>query len=172
MSSGPLLTAPVAPPRHLRDLRVSLSRRRALIKAFIRAHHSLLPDPPCAWRLGFILHDEAGNVWGVAIWALPSARLEDQVHTLELQRMTLTRPLPRNAATYMLGQMRREIRRHLPEITRLISYSDPAVHDGAMYRADNWTVTGERRRAPVVTHRPGRTHGTARTHLLKWERRP
>lgn len=159
-------------PRHLAELQVVQVQGHRMIKRFIRTHHSMLPMPPCTWRLGFALLDQAGNIWGVAIWSRPSARLEDQVFTLELQRMTLMAGLPRNTATFMLAQMRRTVRTQLPGIKRLISYSDPTVHQGTMYRADNWRVVQQTRRAPIDVTRPGRSKGTARTRLVKWERPP
>ena len=144
----------------------------ALVRAFIREHHSLLPNPPGVWRVAFLVEDLRGNVFGVGVWNHPTARLEDQERTLELVRYALARGLPRNAATWALGQMRRWIREHLPEIHRLIAYHDETAHAGTIYRADNWrpVYRGRVERSPW-RKRPGRV-ADPRPQKTKWERRP
>ncbi len=143
-----------------------------LVRATIARYHSLLPKPPAVWRVAFLVTDRAGNVWGAATWNHPTARLEDQVHTLELTRYALASGLPRNLATWALARMRAWIRRNMPEIRRLISYHDETAHAGTIYAADNWrrVYRGRVEKSPWA-NRPGRTV-LPRPVKSKWERRP
>jgi hypothetical protein len=74
------------------------------------------------------------------VYALPtSRRLPSDGSWLELSRWVLTPEAGRNAGSRMHGYALRQIRRLLPDVTTLISYSDPSVgHTGALYRACNW----------------------------------
>jgi len=171
----PLIEAPPLPvPARLAELRVRPAGvgEAALVRATIARHHSLLPSPPAVWRVAFLITDRAGNVWGAATWNHPTARLEDQTHTLELTRYALAAGLPRNAATWALARMRAWIRRNLPEVRRLISYHDETAHAGTIYAADNWRrVYRGRVETSPWTGRPGRT-ARPRPRKSKWERTP
>ncbi len=171
----PLLEAPPPrPPASLAELKVRPAGpgEAAVVRAAIAREHSLLPQPPAVWRVAFLLTDRSGAVWGVGVWNHPTARLEDQVHTLELVRYALASGLPRNTATWMLARMRAWIRRNLPEIRRLITYHDETAHTGAIYAADNWrpVYTG-RVETSSWAKRPGRT-ARPRARKTKWEREP
>jgi len=119
-----------------------------------------------------LLLDKKGNVWGAATWNHPTARLEDQKHTLELTRYALASGLPKNTATWALARMRAWIRENMPGIHRLISYHDEAVHTGTIYTADNWKrVYRSQIETSPWSNRPGRT-ATPRPVKSKWERQP
>lgn len=83
----------------------------------------------------------ANRFYAVAMWSLPIAanRLTDGFNSLELRRMAICNDAPRNTASRMLKVMRLTIKREMPQIKKLISYQDTAVHKGTIYRADNWT---------------------------------
>ncbi len=102
----------------------------ACVSPFLRAHHYLGPA-------------RRGNAWsdefGVMVWAKPTARRLPQDGTwLELVRWCLERG-NLNGGTKQWGRVIRAIRADRPEVTTLVSYSDPSAgHTGALYRACNW----------------------------------
>ena len=75
---------------------------------------------------------------GVMVWANPNSRYLPHDTWLELIRWCL-RP-GKNNGSRQWGGFRRWAFKNLPDITTLVSYSDPSVgHTGALYRACNWT---------------------------------
>lgn len=77
---------------------------------------------------------------------------------LEITRWCITDRSP-NAGSRQWARFVRALRRERPEITTLISYSDPSVgHDGALYRACNWwwAPTWHRLRPPPSGNGPAR----------------
>jgi hypothetical protein len=86
----------------------------------------------CQWR------DDA--VVGAMVWRQPtSRRLPSDGSWLELSRWCLTPEGGPNAGSRMHGYAVRLIRDRLPEVTTLVSYSDPSVgHTGSLYKACNW----------------------------------
>lgn len=82
---------------------------------------------------------ECNNVfYAVASWSNPVARLLPQQTWLELRRFAIAPDAPRFTASRMLGWMRRDIRKRLPHVERLISYQDLDAHKGTIYRASGW----------------------------------
>lgn len=153
------------------DCIVARTKRHAFIDPFIRAWHSTLPNPPPGFRVAFVIYAPNYAPIGVATWGRPIARMEDQTTTLELTRLAHGPGCPRNLGSWALARMRRWIRLNMPEIVRLISYQDANVHDGALYKADNWTFVYEKHKDHTWTNRPGRL-GTERQHKIKWQRKP
>lgn len=98
------------------------------------------------------------------IWRWPSARmLPADGSWLELSRWCLTPEAGKNAGSRMMGWVRRWLRREMPAVRTLVSYSDPAQgHTGALYRASGWTYRpthhGERFDANGVGYPSG--HGS------------
>ena len=82
-----------------------------------------------------------GLFYAVAIWTNPVARLLPQQTWLELRRLAIADDAPKNTATRMIGWMVRDIRKRWPELERLCSYQDTAVHVGTIYRASGWIAT-------------------------------
>jgi hypothetical protein len=74
------------------------------------------------------------------IWKHPTSRNLPAFGTwLELSRWCLTASAGENAGSRMHRWSTRLIKQHAPEVTTLVSYSDPAHgHTGALYRACNW----------------------------------
>lgn len=104
--------------------------------------HSRLPDTQTGpWKLAFRAAFD-GISYGVALWHNPSARMLPN-DWLELRRLTVAPDAPPFTASRMLGEMRKWIRRNLPEVTHLISYQDTAVHTGTIYRAAGWIAEYE-----------------------------
>lgn len=99
------------------------------VSAFLNDNHYL-----GATGRGWAWSDE----YGVAVWAKPTSRYLPQDGTwLELVRWCLIGK--KNGGSRQFSQMRRYIQRTYPEVTTLVSYSDPSVgHTGSLYRACNW----------------------------------
>ena len=80
------------------------------------------------------------EIFAVAIWSNPVARMLPQKEWLELRRLAVGPNAPRNTASRMLAVMTRMIRRSMPQISTLVSYHDTSVHSGAIYRAAGWKL--------------------------------
>lgn len=102
----------------------------ATVNPFLTARHYLGPT-----GRGWAWSDE----YGVAVWAKPTARMLPQDGTwLELVRWCLL-GTP-NGGSRQFSRMRKVILSEFPEVTTLVSYSDPSVgHTGTLYKACNWT---------------------------------
>jgi hypothetical protein len=84
----------------------------------------------CQWR--------DGQVVGAMVWRTPTSRRLPPAW-LELARWCLTPEGGDNAGSRMHRAAVRELRARFPDLTTLVSYSDPSVgHTGALYRACNW----------------------------------
>lgn len=82
---------------------------------------------------GFAWSDE----FGVLVLANPSARFLPQQRWLELVRWCLFGE--RNGGSRQWARVSRWLRRERPDVTTVVSYSDPSVgHTGALYKACNW----------------------------------
>jgi len=79
------------------------------------------------------------------IWSSPVAqnRMTNGERILELRKLAISEPCPKNTATWMISKMVKVITKDLIAIDRLISYQDTEVHRGTIYKAANWI--------PVVT---------------------
>lgn len=150
------------------DCIVSRTRSYSTIKKLVRMWHSTLPIAPPGLRVGFIISAPNGHPVSAAMWGRPVARLEDQVHTLELTRLAHSPHAPRNLGSWSLAKMRKWIIENMPEINRLISYQDADIHHGTIYKADNWRKVYEKHGEHTWKNRPGRA-GTERQHKIKWE---
>lgn len=87
--------------------------------------------------------------FGVLVLANPSSRRLPQSRWLELVRWCLFGT--RNGGSQQWKRVCRSIRSTRPEVTTIVSYSDPSVgHTGALYRASNWlwAPTWHRLRTP------------------------
>ena len=61
--------------------------------------------------------------------------------TWELRRMAVANDAPKNTPSRFLSVMVRLVKKNHPELRRLISYQDTAVHAGTIYRASGWVQT-------------------------------
>lgn len=113
---------------------------KAYAVSLVRRWHSRLPntqDGP--WTNAFVA-ELMGKGYAVALWNNPSARnLPDS--WLELRRLAASPDAPRNTCSFMLARMADWLRANRPDIARLVSYQDTAVHHGTIYKASNWTTT-------------------------------
>lgn len=99
------------------------------VNPFLAAHHYLGPvSRGVAWS------DE----FGVLVLANPSSRRLPQRSWLELVRWCLVGQ--KNGGSRQWARVRRWLYEAFPEVTTVVSYSDPAQgHTGALYKACNWT---------------------------------
>lgn len=87
-----------------------------------------------------IIGSRGDQLVAAMMWRAPtSRRLPSDGSWLELSRWCLTPDAGLNSGSRMHRWGLRLIREYLPEVTTLVSYSDPAHgHTGALYRACNW----------------------------------
>ncbi len=91
-----------------------------MVRDLIKQWHSILPNSPPGFRVGFIIYAPNNAPVGAAMWGRPTARNEDQKTTLELTRLAHSPDAPRNMGSWALAQMRRWINDNMPEIQRII----------------------------------------------------
>lgn len=114
---------------------------RTTMEALNRKWHSRLPRLVTACPCQAYYGAEFDGLWyAVAAWSQPVARMLPQ-DWFELRRLAIADDAPKNTATRMIGWMVRDIRRRFPEVVRLVSYQDTAVHTGTIYKAAGWTAT-------------------------------
>ncbi|WP_051276525.1 XF1762 family protein [Desulfovirgula thermocuniculi] len=131
---------PPGPPPSVKHLEVRPVPYRTA-RAFVERHHYLGYAPPGARACLGVWYGD--RLVGTLMFGRPSARLEDQEHTMELTRMVLLNECPRNSESRVLALAAEWIRRNMPEIRRLISYADPGKgHRGTVYRAAGWRFVG------------------------------
>ena len=75
------------------------------------------------------------------VWRWPTARmLPSDGSWLELSRWCIAEHAETNTGSRMMGYVRRWLRREMPQVRTLVSYSDPVHgHTGTLYRASGWT---------------------------------
>lgn len=93
---------------------------------------------PVAWGRLILCQWVDGEVVGVQVWKNPTSRRLPSTW-MELARWCLTPEGGPNAGSRMHAAAVRELKRRFPELTTLVSYSDPSVgHTGSLYKACNW----------------------------------
>ena len=105
-----------------------------------------------------------GECFGSAIWTTPIAnnRMSKDFIWLELRRLAIPEDAPKFTATWMISKMIKDIKKKFPDVTRLVSYQDTAVHLGTIYAAANWikdkentggewNVTRDRKKSQAAT---------------------
>lgn len=98
---------------------------------------------------------------GVAWWIPPTKAAALSVNiewrgVLSLTRLVIVPGMPTNAASYLLGQSMKLIRKD-PRWFSLVTYADEGEgHTGAIYRATNWEYVGIRPGDPVYKSAEGR----------------
>jgi len=119
-----------------------------------------------------------GRCFAVALWSHPVARHFNGRGYLELRRMAICQEAPKNTASRMLSIMTTLIKREFPNIVKLISYQDVAVHSGTIYKASGWKFGAYRDRGKekAWTNRPGRiaqtgtsVEGKCNSAKIRWE---
>ena len=137
--------------------------------------HSRLPDIHFSnvvrnkYQICFgAMHDD--EYVASAIWSSPVARSFDDRQVLELRRLAVSNACPKNSATKMLGFMQRYIRKHLPQISLLISYQDTEVHTGTIYKASNW-ISAHKTKYKAWDVSRERSAAQSKADKIRWELR-
>ena len=133
----------------------------AEVNPLLSAEHYL--GPVTAARLCFAAWADDVMV-ACQVWRWPTARMLPSDGTfLELSRWCIASHAEPNTGSRMMGYVRRWLRREMPDVSTLVSYSDPVHgHTGTLYRASGWDYTpthhGERYDANGVGYPSG--HGS------------
>lgn len=107
-----------------------------------RLWHSRFPDfGGSTARISYSAEHD-GIYYAAAIWTNPSSPKLPQLSWLMLKRWAVASDRPKNTCSRMEGWMVRDILKRFPDVTTLVSYSDPDTHEGKVYRACGW-VEGE-----------------------------
>jgi hypothetical protein len=88
---------------------------------------------------------------------------------LELRRMAISDECPKNTATHMLRFMRQWIRLNFPDVAMLVSYQDTEVHQGTIYKADNWEEASLSDGASWTTTKRARNKEQTTAPKIRWE---
>jgi hypothetical protein len=131
-------------------------------RELVAAHHYAQGGPNTGvYRHGLFLIGQDVPL-GVAWWLPPtkvaaqSVAGEDWRSVLSLTRLVIVPDMPTNAASYLLGQSIRRIKRD-GRWRHLVTYADEGQgHTGAIYRAANWTYVGASRGDRVYRDAAGR----------------
>lgn len=120
------------------------------IRPLLEREHYL--GPLKSGKLVIVGRDANGSVVAGTVWRSPtSRRLPNDGSWLELSRWCLTPAAGVNAGSRSHGAAVRILKRLLPDVTTILSYSDPSNgHRGELYRACNylWAPTWHRLRPP------------------------
>jgi len=142
-------------------------------RALNRKWHSRLPrigDPPGTTEaMPCYAAVFEGNVFAVAIWSHPVSRELPQDTWLELRRMAVSDAAPKFTASWMLGIMARLLRKRMPELVKLVSYQDKAVHDGTIYKAAGWKATAVKKYSAWSNSTRVRPECQAKSDKQRWE---
>ena len=112
----------------------------AEVNVLLQAEHYL--GPVTAARVCFAAFAQDVMV-ACQVWRWPTARmLPSDGSWLELSRWCISRHAEPNTGSRMMGYVRRWLRRNMPDVSTLVSYSDPVHgHTGTLYRASGWVYT-------------------------------
>ncbi len=120
------------------------------VAELLRREHYL--GPLNGGRLVMAARNGDGDPVAALVWRRPtSRRMPTDGSFLELSRWCLTPAAGANAGSRSHGAAVKLIRQLYPEVTTLLSYSDPSAgHRGELYRACNylWAPTWHRLRPP------------------------
>lgn len=137
---------------------IPLGMAQELIAAF---HYARGSANTAVYRHGLFHRDDPLGCLGAALWMPPTRAAAEAVdpdwrRVLTLSRLVIEPGMPTNAASFLLGQSIRLIRRD-GRFRTLVTYADEGQgHTGAIYRATNWAYTGTRPGDPVWIDARGR----------------
>ena len=119
-------------------------------------------------KFAFAQYNDSAEMVACQIWKHPSSRnLPSDGTWIELCRWCLTPQAGKNAGSKMHGQSIKVMKDKYPDITTLVSYSDPSQgHTGALYASCNWqwAPTWHRLRPPPTGNG---TWGTGEVKTVK-----
>lgn len=118
-------------------------------KQIIVEHHYSHTWTSCQYALGLL---KDGLTLGVAVYGWPIGRLAaasispevGDKDVLELTRLWIADSEGKNSESWFLGQTFDWIKKYVPSIKILLSYTDPTFgHCGTIYQATNWLYQGK-----------------------------
>lgn len=105
--------------------------------------HSRLPNTGGFYVNGVFFGGEYKNIlFCVAGWSDPVTINLSKMCLLELRRFAIAPEAPKNTASRILSVMTKLLYKEMPYIWKLISYQDPSVHSGTIYKAAGWYCAG------------------------------
>ncbi len=116
-----------------------MKTKKETARTLNRCWHSRFPETTRAEPRVCHIAEFQGIYYAVAIWTNPTSPKLPQLEWLMLSRWAIAPDAPPNTGTRMESWMVRDVRKRFPEVTTLVSYSDADTHDGAIYKACNWT---------------------------------
>jgi len=106
---------------------------------WIKLHHRMQSAPP-GHIAAFEFLEGKERVGGL-LMGRPNSKGYDADLITEFTRVCFL-DLPANSASRALAMARKQVRIHWPQFRLLLSYHNPAEHDGTMYLADGWCPLG------------------------------
>lgn len=147
-------------------MRLEVSHSVEVDKWIAERHY--LKSTPAGAKLRLWVKDEDGNIIGAMMWGRPTARTYDQERILELTRFFMIDDTEPFAESKALAMARKLIRKRLPQVKGLISYSSMGEgHKGTIYEADGWFAVGTTKAA--AWNKPGRKNIDTSTKI-RWVR--
>jgi hypothetical protein len=135
----------------LSQLEMRVIDREIVRKFMIDNHYSQTCPKVMSVSLGFFFEDILTTA--IVYSTSPNRSLSNFIsslsthqNTLELSRLFSINECPKNTESYCIGQSINYIKKNMPHIKFLVSFSDSNWgHHGYVYQATNWMYTGESR---------------------------
>jgi hypothetical protein len=110
------------------------------------------------------------HCFAVAMWTDPVAgnRMNKEHVWLELRRLAIAPDAPKFTATWMLSRMIKHIKKHFPDVTKLVSYQDTEVHKGTIYAAANWKMDVVSKFQEWSTDKRSRNNLQSKSDKIRW----
>ena len=151
---------------------ISLTDYRTF-KKYNELWHSRLPKIGGFYVRGLFFKAEFnGQIYAVAGWSEPIARMLSKKNYFELRRFAISPGCPKNTATRIMCIMTKIIRKLKPELVKLISYQDTDVHSGTIYKASGWKAAHKSKPNDmnwVVTHKRKISNYQTFASKIRWE---
>lgn len=151
-------------------IRLEICHTTDIDQWIIERHY--LHSVPAGARLRMAFKDKDGRLLGAMLWGRPTARELDQYGILELTRMVFEDDTARFVESHCLGLARKHIRKHMPDIKGLVTYTDKGMgHEGIACQADGWYQFGVSDSAHTWANRENRIKRD-RSDKQRWTRSP
>ena len=125
------------------------------LRAFIAAYHYARGSSLTAVYKHGMYDVHTGRLVGAALWLPPtrvcaeSVNKENWQRVVSLSRLAVSPDMPTNAASFLIGQSIRIIRKE-GKWKSLVTYADTRQgHTGTIYKATNWQFVGQVKGSPT-----------------------
>jgi hypothetical protein len=137
---------------------------RSDIKEFIEKWHYSQSINGCKASFCYALYNETDEMMGALFYGgMAMANQwkkfgEQENDVIELRRLCCVNDTPKNAESFFIGWSLRELRKDWGGKI-VVSYADKEYgHEGIIYKASNWEMTGETKGAKVIIYGEKRYH--------------